>query len=289
MTATRLSTTERDGTPVLLALDGRADAAGAIRVAEALCRRHGNDIHVTTVLEPLPPYLTGMDLYPDERATNRIARAREDVGRRIQSVLGREYEWPVEVVGGHVPDALAAAAGHDHVAAVVIGIGQHHTVERILGGETSLHIAARSTVPVIAVPEWVTTLPHNAVVGTDFGDASLAATQAALDCLAAPGVLTLLHVALAFDPLLTGGHEGLSYRDAVSDLFASMIDQLEVPPGIEIKTARLSGSPAEGMIAYAKRIDADLMSVGTHGTGTVASELLRAERYMVIVAPARRD
>jgi hypothetical protein len=49
MTAIRPSTTERAGAPVLLALDGRADAAGAIRVAEALNRRHGNDIHVTTV------------------------------------------------------------------------------------------------------------------------------------------------------------------------------------------------------------------------------------------------
>ncbi len=289
MTATRLSTTERAGAPVLLALDGRADAAGAIRVAEALSRRHGNDIHVTTVLEPLPLYLAGMDLYPDERATNRVARAREDVGRRIQSVLGREYEWPVEVVGGHVPDALAAGADHDKVAAVVIGIGQHHTIERVLGEETSLHIAARSTVPVIAVPEWVTTLPRNAVVGTDFGQASLAAAQAALDCLAVPGVLTLLHVAPAFDPLLTGRDEGLSYRDAVSDLFSSMIDQLEVPPGIEIKTARRSGSPAEEVIAYAKRMDADLMGVGKHGRGTVAAELLHAERCMVIVAPARRD
>lgn len=289
MTAIRLSTSERAGAPVLLALDGRADAAGAIRVAEALSRRHGNDIHVTTVLEPLPQYLTGMDLYPDERATNRIARAREDVGRRVQSVLGREYAWPVEVVGGHVPDALATAADHDHVAAVVIGIGQHHTVERILGGETSLHIAARSTVPVIAVPEWVTTLPHTAVVGTDFGDSSLAAAQAALDCLAVPGVLTLLHVAPTFDPLLTGRDDGLSYRDSVSDLFASMIERLEVPPGIELRTARLSGSPAEAMLAHAQRIDADLMGVGKHGRGTVALELLRAQRCMVVIAPARRD
>ena len=281
MTATRLSTTQRAGAPVLLALDGRAHAAGAIRVAEALSRRHGNDVHVTTVLEPLPLYLSGMDLYPDERATNRVVRARADVGHRIQSVLGREYTWPVEVIGGHVPDVLSVAADHDNVTAVVIGIGQHHAVDRVLGDETSLHIATRSTVPVIAVPEWATTLPHNAVVGTDFGASSLAAARAALDCLAAPGVLTLLHVAPTFDPLLT--------RDAVSDLFASMIDQLDVPPGIEIKTARLSGSPAEAMIAYAKRIDADLMGVGKHGGGTVASELLRAARCMVIIAPARRD
>ena len=289
MTATRLSTTQRAGAPVLLALDGRAGTAGAIRVAEALSRRHGNDIHVTTVLEPLPLYLSGMDLYPDERATNRVVRAREDVGHRIQVVLGREYAWPVEVVGGHVPDALAAAADHDNVTAIVIGIGHHHTVDRVLGDETSLHIATRSTMPVIAVPEWVTTLPHNAVVGTDFGESSHGAARAALDCLAAPGVLTLLHVAPTFDPLLTGRVDGLSYRDAVSDLFASMIDRLDVPPGIEIKTARLSGSPAEAMIAYAKRIDADLMGVGKHGGGTVAAELLRAAQCMVIIAPARRD
>jgi len=286
MTVTRLSTTERTGAPVLLALDGRADVAGAIRVAEALSRRRGNDIHVTTVLEPLPLYLSGMDLYPDEQPTNRIARAREAAGHRIQSVLGREYEWPVEVVGGHVDDALAAAADRDHVAAVVIGIGHHHTVERIAGDETSVHIVARTTVPVIAVPEWVTTLPQNAVVGTDFGQASLAAAQVALDCLAAPGILTLVHVAPVFDPMLTDREVGLSYRDAVSDLFAAMIDQLDVPPGIEIRTARGSGGPAEAILAYAKRIDADLMGAGKHGGGTVASELLRAARCMVVVAPA---
>src|SRR5215469_15579366 len=171
MTAAQSLTTERAGAPVLLALDGRADAAGAIRVAEALSRRHGNDIHVTTVLEPLPPYLSRIERYPDEWATSRVTRAREEVGHRIQSVLGREYTWPVEVVGGHVPDTLATAADHDQVAAVVIGIGQHHVVDRILGDETSVNIAARSTVPVIAVPEWATTLPHSAVVGTDFGEA----------------------------------------------------------------------------------------------------------------------
>jgi len=179
------------------------------------------------------------------------------------------------VVGGHVADALAAAADHGNAAAVLIGIGQHHALDRLLGDETSVHIAARSTVPVIAVPEWVTTLPHNAVVGTDFGEASLAAAQAAIDCLAAPGVLTLLHVA--------------PVSDLVTDLFAAMIDQLRVPPGIEIITARASGSPTEALLAYAARIDADLIGVGKHGRGTIASGLLRSEQCIVIIAPACHD
>jgi nucleotide-binding universal stress UspA family protein len=172
------------------------------------------------------------------------------------------------------------------VTAVVIGIGHHHTIDRVLGDKTSLHIAARSTVPVIAVPEWVTTLPQHAVVGTDFGESSLAAARAALDCLAVPGVLTLLHVAPTFDPLLTDRDEGLSYRDAITDLFASMIEQLDVPAGIEIRTACASGSPAEEILALAKRTDADLLGVGTRGRGTIASELLHDARRMVVVAPA---
>ena len=278
----------------MLALDGRPDAAGAIRVAEALSRRHGNDIHVTTVLEPLPLYLSGMEPYPDEVAPRRMARAQQDVSHRIQQVLGSEYRWPVAVVGGHVDDALTAVAEQGGAAAIIIGIGQHHAVDRILGGETSVRIAARSTLPVLAVPEWVTTLPHTAVVATDFGASSIAAAQTALDCLAVPGVLTLLHVAPVFDPLLTGRDPGTSYREALAEQFASIIDQLEVRPGIEVNTADVSGSPAAEILTFAERAEADLVAVGSHGVdrldtrmiGSVASRLLRAARCSVIVAPA---
>ena len=272
----------RDGAPILLALDGRPDSAGPIRLASALSRRYGNDVRVVTVLEPLPRYVTNLEPYPDELLWRRMAHVRSHVMTRVTIVLGREYNWPVTVAVGRVAEEVSAAAEACGAGAIVIGIGHHQAIDRMLHSETSINIVTRSSLPTIAVPEWVTTLPRIAVAGTDFGASSLIATQTALDCLALPASMTLLHATPVFDPMVTDPDFCRRCRQAVPDLFVSMVRQLEGRPGVALHTAMVSGNPAAEMLAKADECQADLLVVGR---GTMATRLLRAARAMVLIAP----
>jgi nucleotide-binding universal stress UspA family protein len=284
----------RDGAPLILALTGQPDNAGVIRLANTLSRRYGNDVRVVTVLEPLPAYLVGIEPNPAGLIARRVADAERRVSDRVRAVLGREAEWPVTVMTGGVARTVAAAADEWGAAMVVIGIGRHQVLDRLFGSETSVNIVAHSSVPVIAVPEWVTTLPTIAVVGTDFGGCSLAAARSAVDCLALPAAMTLVHATPAFEPALLDRDFVARCRDEVPRRFDSMLRELDARPGITVRTLTVAGQPAIEILATVEECSADLVVIGSHGSGigdarrigTVASRLLRAARCMVLIAPA---
>jgi hypothetical protein len=50
--------------------------------------------------------------------------------------------------------------------------------------------------------------------------------------------------------------------------------QLVVPPRVSLNCVVLTGLPASELLAYASRVDADMISTGTHGRGFVARTLI---------------
>jgi nucleotide-binding universal stress UspA family protein len=137
--------------PVVVGVDGTPQSDGALRyaAAEARCRRV--NLHVVHVR---PGYVPMAPMYPyipeqfeaTSRAVLRDARA---TVRELDPRLSVTTEL---TTGSRVPELLA---GGRRGQLIVLGLESVFGVERLVSGAVTAAVAARSTVPVIAVPaDW---------------------------------------------------------------------------------------------------------------------------------------
>lgn len=122
------------------------------------------------------------------------------------------------------------------------------------------------------------------VFATDFSDASARAGRRAAALARREGArMHLVHV----DPPLTAPSEPWRLGAAATDVGA----------GVDLTVAALSGIPARQICAYARRVGADLIVVGTHGRtglsrallGSVAEAVVRHAPCAVMTVPAAED
>ncbi|MBI3940860.1 MAG: universal stress protein [Acidobacteria bacterium] len=137
---------------------------------------------------------------------------------------------------------------------------------------------------------------NNIVMATDFSEASLIALETALSlALESKATLHLLHVVelpATGDPEAVGEVEALAGRlcDEGKQRLEALIPENK-EQDLTIETAVLRGSPASQIARFAKRIEADLLVVGTHGRrgwarvvmGSTAEQLLRHAPCQVLV------
>jgi Universal stress protein UspA and related nucleotide-binding proteins len=290
----------RDG-PVTVAVGEAVDTtlrAGAL-VADAL----GRGMAVISVIEPVAVYLWNTPGVPitatfeDERTIARWSFLEHRL--RAASATGvagseRDLRWSLNVVRGGVARTVAHAARDLRSPYVVMGIGHHRPVDRLLGGETALRAVRHADCPVLAVTTAFTALPRTVVAGVDFSDASAHAVRLALPLLAPGGTLHIVH---AWQPgAAFPGQEvplGAAYRRAMSERLAAFVATLHLPPTLSVRTATLEGAPAERLLAHAVEVNAEMIVVGRQGrnllerllVGSVAARVLRSADRAVLVVP----
>jgi len=283
---------------ILVGTHGKAGAAGALRAAEALASRLDAAVQVITVLEPLPAYDYGFGpvFVPDERMEEerRVARAAE-IRKQLRNVVGTASDgWEISCRTGSVGAAIVDAARSEEVVAIVLGIGRHAPSDRLLGGETVLHVSRAATVPVLAVTEDATGLPARVLIATDFSVSSLHAARVATQFIAQGAQVTLAHVMPQIDLLDAGRAEWERvYRTGVEASAERMIADIDPTDLNHFNVVVLQGDPAEQLIALARRTPVELIAAGSHGRkglerlllGSVATKLLRAARCSVLLAP----
>ncbi|MBI4444973.1 MAG: universal stress protein [Acidobacteria bacterium] len=134
------------------------------------------------------------------------------------------------------------------------------------------------------------------VVGVDFSDASLIAVETALE-LDSGGATTVYLVHVLEDTPLVLDLAGVT-PSLEQELGPEALERLKtlVPAklreGLTVKTEVVSGSPPHALAEYAKRVEADLIVVGTHGRkgltrvllGSTAEALLREAPCKVLVS-----
>lgn len=144
---------------------------------------------------------------------------------------------------------------------------------------------------------------HSILCAVDFGPQSAAAVQAAAEIARrSDGHVTALCVE---DPLLGQGAAAVGYDAAL--LRKSTVAQLEqlmrrvaVPAGLSSdawSVETVFGRPAAGIVAFARKMKADLIVMGTHGRrgaaklmfGSAAEGVLRRAPAPVLVVPGRRS
>lgn len=281
--------------PLLIVVGSDDDATGALRVAELLARRDRVNAHVLTLVAPLPftvPLLTGVDAASLEEG--RLQAQLAQVRQRVHQAVGRSAHFSVSAeLGRHARD-VAAAARERGAALILVAMGDPGAPGRGAMEDAALQVTRTARVPVLAVPPDGAALPRRALVGMDFGQASVRAARAALCTLAGGGSLTLAHVApdLDFRDL---GKEGWGeiYTEGVAGLFRRLVPRLRVPGEIEVETAVVRGEPSAALLELLGRGGFDLMAVGSRSApwpdadpaGSVSAALLRGAEGAVLIAP----
>jgi len=291
------STRRRPAGPVLLACDGAPVCDTLLRAARIAADALAARIEVLGVCEPTPiaPAVGGGVFASPELDAMRRGIMLDDVQLALSIASTGDPEWTVEVRLGSPPDVLAQEAERRGASLLVMGIGRHNPLDRLLGTETTLATLRRARVPVLAVSRSFTPTPRRAVIGMDFSPASVRAAKLAMRLMGETGHLTLVHVRPSFDhPSAEWRAWDQEYGRTLSPLFDDTVTQLAAPTGAVVDTMTVRGEPATALLAYAQQVNADLIALGTqrHGVldrllvGSVATRVVRNARIATLVAPA---
>ena len=222
--------------------------------------RYGSPVSAIQVLDtsqiPAPlPYAFGVarDLIGDAPYAADVRERR----RQFAHWLGKEVDWPVHVdVGTPASEILKYAKDHG-AGLIVLGLRRHGVVDRVLRDETTLNVARHARAMVLGVVPTLGALPRRAVVGVDFGPASIRAARAALDVLATDGglaespVLHLVYVDRNGDTRESNGGQGVIARFGVTAAFEELIRELQAHVRVRIEWAIRRGATFEELLAYA--------------------------------------
>lgn len=279
--------------PVVVGTEARPDASGAVRVGHLLARRDGARLHVIGVLDALPPAGTGASRQANATESVRVADLRRRIEQQLRELGVPADERTIEIVIGRPDAALSDVAKREQSDLLLVGMGSHGVLGRLLGVSTALGAARYAHVPVLAVDPRAKALPRIAIVGTDFGEASLAAARAVVECLSPTGTIHLVYVRPVISRIGPGALSvDIAYETELVDRLRSLGAALRVPPGLRVVRHVLAGPPAQRLVELAERESADLIAVGAHGNGrlaafmvgSTASRVLGAGQTSVLVA-----
>ena len=292
--------------PIVVAVSGEADGAAPVRVAAALEQRFGSAISAVQVLDvsdlpnPLPAAFTFARELIGDVPYAEDARARR---RQFGEWLARPNEWPVHIALGSAAYQILDYAERQQAALIVMGLRHHGVVDRVLHDETTLTVARRAHSVVLAVVPGLQRLPRRAIVGIDFGPASIRAARAALDVLVgqAPTNTRVLRLLYVDRSGVEGAHEDTAGETLIKHLgveaaFEQLARELGAPPGVRVEFVTRHGSVAEELLACADESRADLIAIGSlrHERlerwilGSVTTEIVRDGRCSVLVIPPPR-
>ena len=287
---------------ILVATKGCDTVSPEVRVARALADRHRSVVDVLSVVAPVvpPPLISDVGLAGsiEPEATQadiavRRQRIREELARAGRS------EWNSTVVAGWPVDEILAVARRVGATLIVLGIGRHAPIDRLMGSETALQVVKATDIPVLAVARDADGVPRHAVAAVDFSDESVAAAHLAADLLGSDGELLLAHVRPNYTAAVDPDRPVDLYAAGAQQGFDALVERLvrdhTAPPDVEHVIHH--GDAASEILKIADIADADIIAVGarTHSRmhrlmlGSVAARLLRNARCSVLVLPANAE
>jgi nucleotide-binding universal stress UspA family protein len=281
----------------VLAAVGREDIHHLLAAANSVAARLGASVRVVSVLPPIfvsevagaPVYVPAAEAELDLRES--ISRM---VEREVRSVADESSDMTWEVALGDVASVLTSRASHFGASLLVMGLGRHRAVERLLAAETTLRVMRHASAPVLAINASFDGAPKRVVVATDFSPRSALAAQAVIPLLADGATLHLVHVwqpSGSRAPSIVAMEK--RYADALPDRFARLRSVLAVPARVAVTTSVLEGNVVERLLEFADSSSADLVVAGRQGlsfltrlmVGSVTTALVRGARCSVLVVP----
>lgn len=288
-----LRTLEQNSRPALLvATDGTRSADAAICAAYAIAARTQQGVELIAVHAPMPVVAAEVQLAttPQMDDESRIA-LREQVRSQLER-LRMGLDWPLHVESGDPAATIVRTAQRSGASLIIMGIGGHGIVERILGDELVLHVLRLGAVPVLAVAPNFVGLPKQAVVAMDFSTSSTRALRCALDVVPAGGIMTVTHVVSRdLDPVNWNSPDA-AYSGTVGRAFDRVMAEVG-SEAIAMDRKVVAGDAAREVLVLAKQLGAQLIVAGSHGhnfltrllLGSVSTRLVRSAACSVLVAP----
>jgi nucleotide-binding universal stress UspA family protein len=288
--------------PILVATDGTEAGDTAMRVAEGIAGDHNLSLQAISVLEPLSSFFVPADglmvaLPPTVSDSARSDLRRQVVGNRIRKSVRNPDAWKLDVRIGPIARTVVDAAHEIDASLIVLGLGKHRPVDRLLGDEIAAQVVRRASIPVLAVPSDARVPLRRTLVGIDFSRASIRAARAAVSLTTPPGHVWLAHVKPPLE-IPSETYEGASvvYTQGVLGTFKKIEERLESVELLEVRALVLEGKVADELLAFANSHKVDLLVTGAHGhslverllIGSVTTKMLRAAQCSVLVIPPYR-
>ena len=235
-------TSTRTG-PILVAV-GQSDAESVLRAARMLSADVDGGVLAVTVLETIPSYALGMDpmLVPSGFDEERRVTASRHLTDRVRSAGGEDRGWRANVLYGDPSYVISDLARSLRSPLIVMGLGRHRPLDRLLSAETTLRTIRRAPCPVFAVHPHFTGALSTVVVATDFSPASARAAELVMPMLQDPATLHLVHVwQPAETELASLAATDAAYERSLPDRFRRLAAALDPPRGTTVKEATREG------------------------------------------------
>jgi nucleotide-binding universal stress UspA family protein len=282
--------------PVLVGVDASPAAAGAAAVAERIARLANVPCRLIHAVRDAGAQLVAVSGHEDPQVVEmqalQLAVARQRVNDAIGAAVSDQVRQKLDVTFGPAAVVLQEAMRESRAGLVVLGGKHHSTLERWLGGSTSLHFVRASEVPVLVTSGAPTTF-RRILVAADLSTAS--GPTIALAERFARLVGAELRLLTVFEPLpdLPGippvDHD--SYFALAQETLERDVWPVVKSPGVERFVRH--GHVVETLTREAFDWKADLLVVGSHGKGwaqrvllgSVTERLLNNLPTSVLVAP----
>jgi nucleotide-binding universal stress UspA family protein len=208
--------------------------------------------------------------------------------------LERDTAWPIEIRTGEPAKTIAEMAEQLDAALIVMGLGQHHLLDRALGKETALRTLRQARTPVFAVPQTYSSLPVRAVVGMDFSDSAVAAAHSALALLPTLTRMGLVHVAPRWDMQPSAYAQWRDeYDTGLMPALEKAIREIGAPSTVTVTNVIREGKTPKELLTAAREYAADMIIVGSRGLGfmdrmligSTASAVIRGAQVAVLALP----
>jgi universal stress protein E len=289
------SASKRTG-PIIVALGG-SDVSGVLRAARYFASGTATGMLAVSILEPLPQYLSGEQdvVLSPSVDPQRAERGLASLSVQVLEVADPATPCHTEVIFGEPAHEIAEVARTQHSPLIVMGIGRHRPLDRMLGLETAVRTVRRATCPVLVVSADIHVPFRDVVLAMDFSPASIKGAEAIVPLLTTGSVVHLVHVwerSAVHDARLRTLDE--SYAASLTEKFRRLLEILALPSGIAVKEEVLEGRASERLLDYANAHSADVVVAGRQGlnrasrlaVGSVTDALLRASKCSVLIAPA---
>ena len=286
--------------PLLIVSEKTSRLGGALRVAEAVARRHGVNAHVVSFSRPLSSpssYLLSRaaDLERQELEACRRQAEHGRLRRQVHEAVGLSSFFSTAVETGELVSTAADTARVRKVEYILVALPEPGEPARAEMEGAALRLAEAADLPVLAVSADADLLPRSALVNIDPGEASMRAARATLPLVADGGSLTLVHVVPETELGPAQAQDWMSLGTRVLDkVLHRLHDTLRLAGNLEVRTMVLQGDPAEVLLELGR--DFDLTAVGSPKRrsfgrlrmGSVSAGVLGGAGGSVLIVPAPR-
>ena len=302
---------------LLVPLDGSSLAEYALSVAGTIAHRRGMKVHLVSVFQQIPAFLTSLAGGEEVLADPGLERERRDEFTRYLKTTAEGLatthgvDTTFALLEGAPAQALAEHARVRHAGMIVMTTHGHGGLNRLWLGSVADSLLRRVRVPVLLQR------PRGGPPHTEFRHTLIALDgsvegedviepAAELGSLTRNAQFTLVQVVeppiavitrLAMSPAKLRPNWREVQENCVRSYLERVASRLRTH-GLQVKTEMIFARGAGEQIAEcARSIGADLIAVGTHGAGgmermllgSVADKVIRAAQQTVLVVPIRKE